>query len=250
MDVAKTTGLKWQSVILELNGKWWQKLLVTLKQSSLRFFFVMSKFPNALRLVHFSGVMINKMKLITEICVHSNHIWSLQVKEKKIGPVILGLQNTFCSDTFDFVRQLCYCDGVNIVNNEKADYFTEHVMDGNSEKLKYRSKLCDMVLAFKNSNMASTSCLKYKNLEKKTKQHERESADKENICVDVLKQPHNFQENVPNELQIIKIIKHYYYVKETMKICQKCYHLFFPTAVKKLKRFFFLINGSGQKSPW
>lgn len=200
-------------------------------------FFVMSKFPNALRLVHFSGVMINKMKLITEICVHSNHIWSLQVKEKKIGPVILGLQNTFCSDTFDFVRQLCYCDGVNIVNNEKADYFTEHVMDGNSEKLKYRSKLCDMVLAFKNSNMASTSCLKYKNLEKKTKQHERESADKENICVDVLKQPHNFQENVPNELQIIKIIKHYYYVKETMKICQKCY-LFFPVfCSEKIKTF-------------
>lgn len=128
----------------------------------------MSKFPNALRLVHFSGVMINKMKLITEICVHSNHIWSLQVKEKKIGPVILGLQNTFCSDTFDFVRQLCYCDGVNIVNNEKADYFTEHVMDGNSEKLKYRSKLCDMVLAFKNSNMASTSCLKYRKEDKAT----------------------------------------------------------------------------------
>lgn len=27
-----------------------------------------------------------------------------------------------------------------------------------------------------------------------------------------------------------------------MKICQKCYHLFFPPAVNKLKRFFFLIK--------
>lgn len=113
-------GIKWKMVT---------KTVSDFKTIIPEVFFVMSKFPNALRLVHFSGVMINKMKLITEICVHSNHIWSLQVKEKKIGPVILGLQNTFCSDTFDFVRQLCYCDGVNIVNNEKADYFTEHVMD-------------------------------------------------------------------------------------------------------------------------
>lgn len=108
-------------------------------------FFVLSKFPNALTLGHFSGVMINKMKLLTEICVHSNNTWGLQVKEKKIDPVILGLRNTFCADTtFNFVRQLCYCDGVNLVYNDKADYFTEHVLDGNSEKLKYRSKLCDM----------------------------------------------------------------------------------------------------------
>lgn len=117
------------------------------------------------------------MKLLTEICLLSNNTWDLQVKEKKIDPVILGLHNTFCADIrFNFVRQLCYCDGVNMVYNDKADYFTEHFLDGNSEKLKYRSKLCDMSFLLKTP--ISTSCVKCKYVETKTKQHEQESAKK------------------------------------------------------------------------
>lgn len=116
--------------------------------------FVLLKFSNALTLGHFSGVMINEIKLLTKICVHSNNTWGLQVKEKKIDPVILGLQNIFCADTtFNFVRQFCYCDGVNTRYNDKADYFTEHVLDGNSEKLIYRSKLCDMALPLKKTQV-------------------------------------------------------------------------------------------------
>lgn len=51
---------------------------------------------------------------------------------------------------------------------------------------------------FKNSNKASLSCLKCKNLENQTKVYVRESVDK-NLYVNVLIQPHNSQENVQND---------------------------------------------------